>query len=67
MVSVFELNENATANAVASECRQRLHSEQTEKNAGGFAVFSLVGVVAYGREENTAKSNDDGHLPVTFI
>ena len=46
----------------ASECRQSLHSGQTERNAGGFDVFFLVGVVAYGRGKNTSESNDGGHF-----
>ena len=49
-----------------SECRQSLHSDQTERNAGRFGVFSLVGVVAYGREENTPKGNDGGHFARQF-
>ena len=48
-----------------SECRQSLHSEQTERNAGGFDAFFLVGVVIYGRGKNASESNDGGHLPAT--
>ena len=54
--------EKAGADAPASECRQSLHSEQTERNAGGFDAFFLVGVDNYDRGKNASKSNDGGHF-----
>ena len=36
--------------------------EQTERNAAGFVVFVLVGVVVYDRERKRRKARRDGHF-----
>ena len=40
--------------------------DQTERNAGRFGDFFLVGIVAYGRGKNSPKADVAGILPALF-
>jgi len=40
---------------------------ETERNEGRFGDFSLVGVVTYGREENSPKADVAGVLPASCM